>query len=98
MLKLIEQIAFILECGQQHSDCPDSWGTPETRSSEFYFAYSHVSYICACLISQKLDEPIDADTFVDTMMEYTEKSPKNYWVDSVSKILNYLEAEGYPEP
>lgn len=46
----------------------DNQETVEMRWSEFYYAYSHVSFVCACLWSQHINDSVDAELFTDLMM------------------------------
>jgi hypothetical protein len=80
--KAIAQIAYILVCGHEHSSEPDAWGTRASRPDEFYYAYSHLSYVCACIWSSAIDDSCDAETFIDLLY-----NPPECWVSAVRKLI-----------
>lgn len=70
---VITLIVFCLEAAIQHSSDPEAWKTPEENPNEFYYAYSHASFICACLWAQHINDSVEAETFTDLL----ENPPKD---------------------
>jgi hypothetical protein len=96
----IKLIAFILKCGHEHSDDPDAWGVPgkapwndrlesedQIRPQAFYYAYSHLSYVCACIWTKASGEPTDAETFTDLLY--------NMPNDVEQAVINILTSGGH---
>ena len=50
-----------------HSSDSDAWSTPSDESIGFQYAYSHVSYVCACLWSKHINDSVEAETFTDLL-------------------------------
>ena len=65
--EIVKQVASILKIAEEHSASPESWGNVRDKSEEFYYAFSHVSYVCACLASKHFDEPFEAEFFTDLL-------------------------------
>ena len=69
MSKLIRRMAAILESGYEHSHDREVWGhhsEPENHQA-FYYAYSHLSYVCACMLANETGEAVDAETFINLL-------------------------------
>ncbi len=80
--KLIRRIAYILRCGYEHSSDAEVWGDQMAHEGAYYYAYSHVSYVCVCLWERAAGEPLDAEFFLPLL-----NSPPEDWVDAVTVML-----------
>jgi hypothetical protein len=89
---VVTHIAWILECAYEHSSDSDAWGKriqqqrnggELRRKAEFYYAYSHASYICACILAQHIDDGVEAETFTDILWD----TPFNRVREEVEKIV-----------
>ncbi len=78
----VKEIAFILKCGHEHSHDSEAWGNPKDNEREFYYAYSHVSFICACIWTRACGESTDAETFTDLL-----NNPPKDWEQAVKSLL-----------
>ena len=67
---VITHITWILECAYEHSSDSDAWGKRVgIHKNHFYYAYSHASYICACILAQHIDDGVEAETFTDILWD-----------------------------
>lgn len=80
--KLIRRIAYILRCGYEHSSDAEVWGDQMAHEGAYYYAYSHVSYVCVRLWERAAGEPLDAEFFLPLL-----NSPPEDWVDAVTVML-----------
>lgn len=85
----VKQVVFILSCGQEHSSSDSAWGSPDSHPREFQYAYSHVSYIAACTVSQAFNLPIEAETFTHLLFKARDQGNwcDEEWESEVRKLL-----------
>ena len=86
--KLIKDIAFILSCGKEHSACPESWGTPKENFCEFQYAYSHISYVCACLMTRAGLGSVDAEFFTKLLYSAKPDWDTDKWIKETKKLVS----------
>lgn len=85
----IRRISNILSAGHSHSADKEAWGEPDSRTESFYYAYSHLSYVCACIWAEATDQPTDAETFMPLLYvaPRDELWDGNDWYANVKKFV-----------
>ena len=81
--KAIKRIAYTLECGFEHTSDAEAWKTPAECRQAFYYAYSSISYICACIWTKATGVPTEAETFTELLYD----PPKLPWENAVRNLL-----------